>query len=175
MHSFSPQKLQAYIREHPDVQYAIVDVRSPDEFRRESVEGSINIPLDTVLAHAETLQTFEHIFLYCQSGNRSGQACVRLQGANIPHSTSIEGGITEMERAGFTILRKKGPLPLMRQVLLGAGAIVVTGVLLSYLLSPWFLLLSLGAGLGLMYAGISGNCMLSALLAKMPWNQLDNA
>jgi len=171
MNILSPQKLQAYIQEHHDENYAIVDVRSPDEFRREHVEGSINIPLDTVLTHAETLQNFNHIFLYCQRGNRSGQACIKLHGANIPHSTSIEGGISEMKHAGFHIVQGKGPLPLMRQVLLGAGTIVVTGIILSYVTSPWFILLSLGAGLGLMYAGISGNCMLSSILAKMPWNQ----
>lgn len=171
MQTLSPSQLRSYLSSHPDMRYTIVDVRSPDEFRHEHIENSINIPLDTVLSHVETLRNYEHVFLYCRSGNRSGQACATLHGANIPHATSIEGGIAEMERAGFSVLRTKGTLPLLQQVLLSAGSLVVTGIVLSVLLSPWFSLLSLGVGIGLMYAGISGNCMLSVVLARMPWNR----
>ena len=171
MNTLTPENLRAYLHNHPDEHYAIVDVRSPADFRSEHVEGSINIPLDTVLTHAETLRSYDKVYLYCQSGNRSGQACAKLNEADIPHSVSIEGGITQMGKAGFTIVRTKGALPLQRQVLLGAGSIVTLGLMLGFVVSPWFQLLSLGAGFGLMYAGISGNCMLANILSKMPWNR----
>lgn len=171
MNTLTPENLRAHLHNHPDEHYAIVDVRSPAEFRSEHVEGSINIPLDTVLSHAETLRNYSQVYLYCQSGNRSGQACAKLTGAQIPHSTSIEGGITQMGKAGFTIVRTKGVIPLQRQVLLGAGSIVSLGIILGYSVSPWFQLIALGASFGLMYAGISGNCMLANILSKMPWNK----
>ncbi len=171
MQTMTPSELHAFLQDHPDVRSAIVDVRTPAEFAQEHIEGSINIPLDTVLHHTETLREYERIFLYCRSGNRSGQACTTLQSAQIPHSTSIEGGLPAMAKAGFAIVKTKSVLPLQQQVLLGAGSIVVTGLLLGWLLSPWFQLLSLGAGGGLMFAGLTGNCMLANLLSRMPWNR----
>jgi len=171
MNTLTPENLRTHLQNTPDEHFAIVDVRSPAEFRSEHVEGSINIPLDTVLSHTETLRSYSQVYLYCQSGNRSEQACARLTDAQIPHSISIQGGITEMGKAGFTIVRTKGTLPLQRQVLLGAGSIVTAGLLFSFTVSPWFQLISLGAGFGLMYAGISGNCMLANVLSKMPWNK----
>ena len=171
MKTLSPVQAREIIGTLPAGSYAIVDVRSPDEFAHEHVEGSINLPLDTVLEHTETLRSYDHVYLYCRSGNRSGQACARLHDANMAHAASIEGGIDAMQKAGFHILKKKGVIPLQRQVLLGAGTIVATGIVLSYFASPYFQLLSLAAAAGLIYAGLSGNCMLALFLARMPWNR----
>lgn len=171
MKTLSPAKARDIIGTLPAGSYAIVDVRSPDEFAHEHVEGSINLPLDTVLEHAETLRAYDHVYLYCRSGNRSGQACARLHEANMPQAASMEGGIDDMKRAGFTTIKRSRALPLQQQVLLGAGTIVATGIVLSALVSPWFQLIPLFASLGLIYAGLSGNCMLGMLLARMPWNR----
>ncbi|MDH3663098.1 MAG: DUF2892 domain-containing protein [Alphaproteobacteria bacterium] len=59
----------------------------------------------------------------------------------------------------------------MRQVQIGAGALVVLGVLLTVMVSPWFMLLSGFVGAGLMLAGITGYCGMTDLLARMPWNR----
>lgn len=163
-------QVQEFITGHANETYAIVDVRYPDEFRREHIEGSINLPVETVVNHAETLRSYQHIFLYCRTGNRSGQACQSLSGADLHHAVSIEGGIDEMKRAGFVIVAKKDALPLQQQVLLGAGSLVTTGMVLGAFASPWWHLLPLGVGFGLMYAGLSGNCMLARVLMMMPWN-----
>lgn len=172
MKTISPSQAKESISSHPAGSYAIVDVRSPDEFKHEHIEGSINMPLDTVLEHAETLRTYGHVYLYCRSGNRSGQACVRLHDAQIAHAVSIEGGIDDLKRVGFPTIKGSRVIPLQQQVLLGAGTIVATGIVLSALISPWFQLISLFASLGLVYAGLSGNCMLALLLARMPWNRI---
>lgn len=170
MKTLTPKEAQAYMKSNPEKTWVIVDVRSPEEFSFEHIEGSMNIPLDTVLHHAETLQSYDTVFLYCQSGNRSGKACATLHAANIPSSVSIDGGITAMRNAGFTVARMKKGLPLQQQVLLGAGSIVLLGIALSVFVHPWFQLVSAGAGLGLSYAGITGNCMLAKVLSRMPWN-----
>ncbi len=172
MKTISPSQAKEAIASHPAGSYAIVDVRSPDEFKHEHIEGSINMPLDTVLEHAETLRTYQHVYLYCRSGNRSGQACVRLHDAQIAHAFSIEGGIDDLKRAGFATIKRSGVLPLQQQVLLGAGSIIASGLVLSALVSPWFQLISLFASMGLIYAGVSGNCMLALFLARMPWNRI---
>lgn len=171
MKTLTPQQAQAFINDHHDTSWVIVDVRSPEEFAFEHVEGSLNMPLDTVLHHTETLKSYDHVFLYCQSGNRSSKACTALQEAHIPQSVSIDGGITAMRAAGFPVLRIKKVLPLQQQVLLGAGSIVLLGIVLSALVNPWFQLISAGAGLGLSYAGLTGKCTLSKVLSVMPWNR----
>ena len=58
----------------------IVDVRSEGEFAMGNVEGSINIPLDTVPDKVEEFKNMSKpLILCCASGNRSGQALMYLQ------------------------------------------------------------------------------------------------
>jgi rhodanese-related sulfurtransferase len=52
----------------------LVDVRTPEEFTSGHVDGSINIPLDTVHDNIEMFKNKSHIVVFCRSGNRSGQA-----------------------------------------------------------------------------------------------------
>jgi hypothetical protein len=66
---------------------------------------------------------------------------------------------------------RKQPLPLIRQVQIGAGTLVVLGVALGYLVSPWFFLLSGFVGAGLLQAGLTGWCGMANLLQVMPWNR----
>lgn len=53
----------------------IIDVRTPHEFIRGHVPGSINIPLNEIPRHLEEIKSMRQpIILCCASGNRSGQA-----------------------------------------------------------------------------------------------------
>ncbi len=66
-------------------------------------------------------------------------------------------------------------LPLERQVLAIAGSLVLTGVILSLLVHPYFIALSAFVGAGLMVAGLTGFCGMALLLARAPWNQRSDA
>lgn len=57
----------------------LVDVRSPGEFAQGHVEGSVNIPLDTVQTQLAQFKDKKNIVVFCRSGNRSGQAKVILE------------------------------------------------------------------------------------------------
>jgi hypothetical protein len=59
----------------------------------------------------------------------------------------------------------------MRQVQITVGAVSATGAVLALMVNPWFALVPLAAGCGLLFAGISGFCGLALVLAKMPWNR----
>jgi DUF2892 family protein len=48
---------------------------------------------------------------------------------------------------------------------------VLLGMLLGFLVSPEFYLLSAFIGAGLLFAGISGWCGMAKLLGLMPWNR----
>ena len=68
----------------------LVDVRSPMEYNMGHVEGSVNIPLDTVSGALGKFKKMKGpIVLVCASGNRSGQATAWLQGQGI---TKAENG-----------------------------------------------------------------------------------
>jgi rhodanese-related sulfurtransferase len=57
----------------------IIDVRTPAEFARGHVTGSINIPLNEIPSRMEELKSKKNIVLCCASGNRSGQATAFLE------------------------------------------------------------------------------------------------
>jgi len=59
----------------------------------------------------------------------------------------------------------------MRQVQLAAGALVLLGVLLGFLVAPAFFGISAFVGSGLMMAGATGWCGMARLLAHIPWNR----
>lgn len=63
------------------------------------------------------------------------------------------------------------PLPLMRQVQIAAGLLVLLGVVLAVTVAPAFIGLSAFVGAGLTFAGLSGWCGMAQLLALMPWNR----
>jgi phage shock protein E len=56
-------------------QCTVVDVRSLEEFQGGHVSDSVNIPLQDIPNHLETLKNVKKpLILCCASGNRSGQA-----------------------------------------------------------------------------------------------------
>jgi hypothetical protein len=63
------------------------------------------------------------------------------------------------------------PLELLRQVQIGAGSLILLGVLLGFLVTPWFYVISAGVGAGLLTAGLTGFCGMAHLLVRAPWNK----
>lgn len=73
----------------------IVDVRTPNEFANGHIEGALNINW-----HAESfdeqvalLDKSKPIFVYCQSGGRSGSAATRLKELGFAHIFDMRGGM----------------------------------------------------------------------------------
>ncbi len=81
----------------------IVDVRSPGEYADAHVEGSENIPLQTVSGAVERLRAMPNLCLICASGNRSGMACEFLASAGVP-ATNVAGGVIAWHSAGFPLV-----------------------------------------------------------------------
>jgi len=57
----------------------ILDVRTPAEYAQGHVQGSINIPLDTLTQNLHQLDKDKPVIACCRSGMRSGQAVNVLQ------------------------------------------------------------------------------------------------
>jgi rhodanese-related sulfurtransferase len=150
---------------------AIVDVREPMEFVGGSIPGSRNIPLSQI---GKVALPDAPLVLVCQSGARSerGVATLRSRGHH-DGLADLEGGLLAWQAAKLPLEKRKGaPLPLMRQVQISAGALVLIGVVLSQTLAPGWIWLSGFVGAGLIFAGISGFCGMARLLVLLPWNRV---
>jgi len=62
-------------------------------------------------------------------------------------------------------------LPIMRQVQIVAGSVVLLSVLLGFSVDPRIGWVAAFIGAGLTFAGVTGFCGLAKLLALMPWNR----
>ena len=53
----------------------ILDVRSTDEFSMGNIEGSINMPVNSIKSNIKNIASKEtYIIVYCATGSRSSQA-----------------------------------------------------------------------------------------------------
>lgn len=151
----------------------LVDVREADEHARERIPGARNVPLSSLNdGQRLDLDVAQGIVYHCHSGARTAENAARLASAAGREAYLVEGGFEAWRRAGLPVdVDRRQPLPVMRQVQIGAGGLVVFGVMLGYLVSPWFFLLSGFVGAGLFQAGITGWCGMANLLRLMPWNR----
>jgi rhodanese-related sulfurtransferase len=146
----------------------LVDVREPDEYAREHIAGARLMPLSRFDRAALPAGNGKTVVLQCNSGNRSRQLGERMGGA----WHHLAGGIQAWKRAGLPVeVDRRTPLPIMRQVQIAAGVLVLLGQILGWLLAPAFGLLSTFVGAGLILAGITGYCGMARLLALLPYNR----
>lgn len=151
----------------------LVDIREADERARAHIPGSAHLPLSR-LAEAEfAVPQGKPVIFHCASGRRTAENAARLSArAEACEAFIIEGGIDAWRRAGLPVAENRSaPLPLMRQVQIAAGSLVLLGVLLGVLVAPAFHALAAFVGAGLVVAGTTGFCGMANLLAAMPWNR----
>ena len=150
----------------------LVDIRDTDEHAREHIPGATSLPLSEIKPGRPELENERAVIYHCRTGARTMANGEALQQAAACDAFVVEGGIEAWRAAGFPVRVDRGqPLPLIRQVQIGAGTLVVLGVALGYLVSPWFFLLSGFVGAGLLQAGLTGWCGMANLLQVMPWNR----
>lgn len=151
-------------------QAVLIDIREPGEYAREHIAAARLVPLSKLDAHDFSAERGTVIF-HCQSGNRTCMNFDRLQQSSATDIHVLEGGLNAWKAAGLaTIVDRRQPLPLQRQVMITAGGIIVTSLVLAYAVSPLFAGVAGIMGCGLMFAGFSGWCGLAKLLECMPWN-----
>lgn len=149
----------------------LIDVRTPSEFASGHVPGAVNIPMDQVELRLADLCADAPVVLICQGGKR---ASITAEWLKQKHSTVsvLEGGTDAWRKAGLPLVRCVScRWSLERQVRLGAGLLVLTGVLLAIFVNPAWMYLSMFVGAGLTFAGLTNFCPMGVLLARMPWNK----
>ncbi len=150
-----------------------MDVREPTEYVGGHIAGSSNIPFSQL---GQIPLPAGPVVLVCQSGGRSSRALDQLLRAGHPSPLAdLSGGLNAWQEAGLPLKQSgRAPLPLMRQVQIAAGSLVLLGVILSQVLAPGWIWLSGFVGAGLLFAGLSGSCAMASLLAAMPWNRVES-
>jgi rhodanese-related sulfurtransferase len=147
----------------------LVDIRTPAEFRREHVPGSVNIPLDRL--DSADLPPGPLLFT-CRSGARTAGCADRIALRAGPGAMILDGGLMAWRAAGGIVATdRRQPIDIMRQVQIVAGSLVLLGLALGLLISPGYFGLSAFVGAGLAFAGATGWCGMARLLALMPWNR----
>ncbi|OSI07050.1 Inner membrane protein ygaP [Neisseria animaloris] len=153
----------------------LVDIRQPDEYRREHIEGAVLQPLAQLQMQGlpKAATQADCVIFHCESGMRTnGAADLLAQTVNGKETYILEKGLDGWKAAGQpTQINTSQPIELMRQVQIAAGSLVMLGTVLGWLVSPAFYLLCAFVGTGLLAAGITGFCGMARLLAVMPWNR----
>jgi rhodanese-related sulfurtransferase len=164
-----PRTLKAWLDAGEAV---VVDVRDPAMHAAERIAGALSVPFGARFdTGALPPDDGRRLVLHCEIGATSAQAAARaLELGREVHD--LHGGITAWKQAGLPVERDPGaPIPVLRQMQMIAGSLVLLGAVLGAAVSPWFLLLSGGVGAGLLFAGATGRCGMTAVLLKLPYNR----
>jgi rhodanese-related sulfurtransferase len=154
----------------------LVDVREYAEYAGGRVAGAKLLPLSEIEKRHTELDHEKAIYVMCRSGRRSGEAQKRLKALGFQNVVNVQGGFDEWKKEQLPFERdENAPWALERQVRFTAGLLVLTGVLLSIFVHPYFVGLAGFVGAGLTFAGATDWCGMGLLLAKMPWNRRQSA
>lgn len=149
-----------------------INVCTPAEYKEKHIKGVRSVPLDTLHTRVTELNNKKTVYIHCRSGNRGRQAIEKLQSLGVTAElVNVEGGLLAWQEAGFETGSLTSRLPIMRQVFIGAGILVLGGILLTHFITYDFILLPLFVSLGLLVSGVTGWCGMAILLSKMPWNK----
>ncbi len=115
--SLAPSEAMTVIQGKPDVM--VIDVRSRDEYDQGHIQGALLIPYvqfepnlanNTVypdINHARTPRKDQPVILYCQVGNRSRAAAIRMLGLGYTDVHHIADGVQGWQQAGLPLVKDK--------------------------------------------------------------------
>ncbi|RMH61920.1 MAG: rhodanese-like domain-containing protein [Zetaproteobacteria bacterium] len=82
----------------------LFDVRTAEEFAVMHVPGARLLPLAALPARMNEIPGAGEVYVMCQAGARSAQACVFLrQRLGYEHLVNIRGGMLAWQRAGYPV------------------------------------------------------------------------
>jgi adenylyltransferase/sulfurtransferase len=91
----TPLELKVKRDEHQD--FALIDVREPNEYDIAHIEGSVLVPLSQLPNRFHELDKYKgkEIVVHCKSGIRSAKAIAFLKQQGFEHLENLAGGINE--------------------------------------------------------------------------------
>ena len=162
----SPEEVHALRTSGP---IALVDVRTPAEYRDVHAEGALLMPLDDF--DPKGLDPAKPVYLICEAGTRAAKAAEKLRAAGFKDAIVVDGGTKRWVDAGLPVVRGRKSMSIFRQVRIVAGVLVLAGLGLGGFVHPAGYGLSAFIAAGLVFSGITDSCGMGWCLAKMPWNK----
>lgn len=106
MHTIAPEQLHQRLSAGQPV--ALIDVRTPEEFRDVRVAAARNVPLDRLDDPREVAQLQQAagggpLYFICHLGMRSARACEILSAAGFPRAVNVVGGTDAWIAAGLPV------------------------------------------------------------------------
>lgn len=79
----------------------LLDVRTPGEFRGGHIATAVNIDFESPAFESEIqkLDKTKTYFVYCRSGNRSGQAIAIMKQAGVENIYELRGGLVSSQNS----------------------------------------------------------------------------
>lgn len=98
-HELDVQEFKEKMETYEDA--VLLDVRTPEEIKESAIEGHIalNIMDPSFTMKIDELDREKSYFVYCRSGNRSGQACRYMLAQGFKKLYNLEGGMMAWEDA----------------------------------------------------------------------------
>ena len=156
----------------------LIDIREDDEYARERIPGARHHALSRIDTETPVRDGDDIIIFHCRSGARTRGSAAGLgaAAADACEAYILDGGLEAWKKAGLPVtLDRSQPIDIIRQVQIGAGSLVLIGVVLGSVVAPAFYAVSAFVGAGLLVAGTTGFCGMARLLALMPWNRRSSA
>ena len=146
----------------------LIDIRDPDEYARSHIPCARNVPMSRI----DRIEGAPEVIFHCRSGMRTAANADKLAACTDAPAYVLEGGLDAWRQAGLECaVDSRQPLEIIRQVQIGAGSLVLLGVLLGLVVHPAGFGLAVFVGAGLVMAGVTGRCGMAKVLATMPWNR----
>ncbi|MEI6510710.1 MAG: rhodanese-like domain-containing protein [Candidatus Uhrbacteria bacterium] len=105
MKTITVQELKERLENPAPGKSILIDVRSPDEYAEGHIPSAINRPIGGLAIYEEALRAYDHVYVHCLTGGRSGRVCARLSEIGLPDASSVEGGVTAWAAAGYPVER----------------------------------------------------------------------
>ena len=93
MEQISPAQLKVWLDDSSSVQPLLLDVREPQEFAHCHIDGSLTIPMSSVPARVQELDSAAATVVICHHGMRSSQVAMYLQQQGFSKLYNLSGGV----------------------------------------------------------------------------------
>lgn len=86
-----------------EAEVVVIDVLSPEDYAKEHIPGSINIPLESLGERAREFKKTQRIIVYGEThtDERSNRAAELLEGMGFRKVADFDGGVHAWKQAGY--------------------------------------------------------------------------